>query len=197
MYPSDLRPAYSKGWDIFTHVGSLNPFWNEPETSRDLDNRFQQAVTVVGDAFRLALSEYLHSWLPARTIIREAIADSSAPERILLLPVSVPWREHLFALEADLSLIGHYLYVLYPDADGNRDALPEGPWRIQAVPVAVEAFELRRSLPTGWLGLRDGELDAAIGSGSEGAVFVHRNGFVGGHRSLQGALLMARLALVD
>ena len=82
-------------------------------------------------------------------------------------------QEHLFELEADLSIAEAEkpIYVIYPDETG-------GQWRVQAVPVAPESFESRKALPEVWRGLRDDELSKA--SGVDGCVFVHASGFIGG-----------------
>ena len=44
-----------------------------------------------------------------------------------------------------------------------------------------------------WRGLRFENLDEA--SGIEGCVFVHSSGFIGGHKTKEGALGMAEAAL--
>ncbi len=61
------------------------------------------------------------------------------------------------------------------------------------MPKNSYSFESRRPLPEAWRGLRDAELDAA--AGIEGCVFVHRAGFIGGHRTREGAVKMATQAL--
>ena len=53
----------------------------------------------------------------------------------------VPWKEHLFELEAENKLSGEssILYVIYTDQNGM--------WRIQCVPVRPNSFENRLGLP--------------------------------------------------
>lgn len=51
----------------------------------------------------------------------------------------------------------------------------------------------RLSLVEAWRGLRDEELCSA--SGIEGSTFVHTAGFIGGNKTLDGALAMARITL--
>lgn len=72
------------------------------------------------------------------------------------------------------------LYALYQDTGGS--------WRIQAVPVTPESFHSRKKLPSSWQGLRDQALSELVG---EGAIFVHASGFIGGHKTKDGALSMA------
>jgi uncharacterized UPF0160 family protein len=66
-------------------------------------------------------------------------------------------------------------------------------WRIQAVAVSPDKFESRKPLPLPWRGLVDDELSKA--TGIPGCVFVHMSGFIGGNRSYEGALAMARASL--
>lgn len=51
----------------------------------------------------------------------------------------------------------------------------------------------RLPLPEPWRGLRDEALSQR--AGVPGCVFVHASGFIGGNRSREGALAMARRAL--
>lgn len=85
----------------------------------------------------------------------------------------INFQEHLFELEAELSLSedSKPIYVLYPDETG-------GNWRIQAVPISPESFESRKALPEAWRGLRDEELSKA--TGIPGGIFIHASGFIGG-----------------
>ena len=71
-----------------------------------------------------------------------------------------------------------------------------GHWRVQCVSVEASSFENRRSLPADWRGVRDAELDRVVGDAvPAGCSFVHTTGFIGGHRTLEGALAMASRAL--
>ncbi len=64
----------------------------------------------------------------------------------------------------------------------------------QAVSVASGSFENRRSLPAAWRGVRDDALSEL--SGIPGCIFVHAGGFIGGNKTLEGALELAKKALV-
>lgn len=66
-------------------------------------------------------------------------------------------------------------------------------WRIQAVSVSIDKFESRKALPLDWRGLERAELSEA--AGISGCVFVHMSGFIGGNKSYEGALAMARASL--
>ena len=83
-----------------------------------------------------------------------------------------------------MQISGQILYVIYSDGKG---------WRIQAVPKAVTSFESRKALPEAWRGVRDDKLDEL--TGVPGGVFVHASGFIGGHKTKDGALALAKIAL--
>lgn len=188
QYPSELTPAYARPYDIFAQIDDLNPSWNE---TIDPDARFQEAVRVAGSAFSTVLRRTLQSWLPARTIVQSSLTVSCQVEdvddaRVLVLGSNCPWKDHLFELEAKLDITGRILYVIYEDRN-------EGTWRIQSVPARLDSFESRKMLPEAWRGLRDAELDAAVGTA--GCTFVHRSGFIGGNRTLAGVKEMARKAV--
>ncbi|MGE5027991.1 MAG: MYG1 family protein, partial [Betaproteobacteria bacterium] len=79
------------------------------------------------------------------------------------------------------------LYVVSPDSQTK--------WHVTAVPDRAGSFSNRKSLPAAWAGLDGEELDNV--AGLEGCVFCHRGRFVAGHKTKDGALEMARLALRD
>ena len=93
----------------------------------------------------------------------------------------VPWKEHLFELEAENNLGGDssILYVIYRDQAAM--------WRVQCVPTTAKSFTNRLSLPQDWRGLRDAELEKV--SGISGTTFVHSNGFIGGNKTREGELV--------
>lgn len=80
-----------------------------------------------------------------------------------------------------MSCEGEVLYALYQDTNGS--------WRIQAVPMTPDSFDSRKKLPTPWRGVRDDALSGLVGV--DGAIFVHASGFIGGHKTKEGALSMA------
>lgn len=57
-----------------------------------------------------------------------------------------------------------------------------------------EMLSLRLSLPEDWRGLRDNVLSEK--AGIPDCVFVHASGFIGGNQTYEGALAMARKALL-
>ena len=92
----------------------------------------------------------------------------------------------MFELEEEHGIPGKILYILYPDSTPPA-------YRIQAMPISVDSFNNRKPLPEAWRGRRDDELSAI--SGIPGCIFVHAAGFIGGNKSFEGALRMAKEAL--
>lgn len=61
------------------------------------------------------------------------------------------------------------------------------------MPKDAGSFECRKFLPEPWRGVRDEALSKL--TGIEGCIFVHANGFIGGNKTKEGALVMAAAAL--
>ena len=169
---------------------------DEPRSSSDRlqqeeDARFLKASVLMGTTFMRKLNYCFRDWLPARTYVREVYASRKqhdADGRIVIFTRAVPWKDHLYSLEAEHSAEEPVLYVLYPESpdEGSK-------WRVQAVAQSKESFESRKALPEPWRGVRDESLDEL--TGIQGCVFVHASGFIGGNRTFDGAMRMALKAL--
>lgn len=114
----------------------------------------------------------------------------------MVLPEGLPWADHLYDCEAEAASAANgsadsssvqVLYVLFPESDQ-----PDTKWRVRAVSEEDGGFKNRKDLPDAWKGVRDDELSKL--SGIEGCVFVHAAGFIGGNKTFEGALEMARKA---
>ncbi|KAL8392567.1 hypothetical protein RB595_002672 [Gaeumannomyces hyphopodioides] len=193
------------GFTLGAVVGRLNPNWNDPvpedpaEAQAAEDSRFEAASSRIGEEFDRDLDYYTRSWLPARSVVADAFAhrdehDVSGRGRILVFKgQSVPWKDHLYNLEAEAEAAQQgvdkkVIYVLYPEKPA-----PDAKWRVQAVPESKDSFQSRQPLPEAWRGFRDEELDKI--TGIPGCVFVHAAGFIGGNKTFEGALAMAKKAL--
>ncbi|KFY63868.1 hypothetical protein V496_03654 [Pseudogymnoascus sp. VKM F-4515 (FW-2607)] len=186
------------GFTLGAMVGRMNPNWNEARPTDSAawqaieDKKFELASAKIGEEFRLTLDYLTKAWYPASEIVRGAFAkrlDYDDKGRILVFEgQSVPWKDHLYRLETEQGGDEKVIYVLYPEgpASGSK-------WRIQAVSVTTDSFESRKPLPEAWRGFRDEVLDGI--TGIEGGVFVHAAGFIGGNKTKEGALAMARKAL--
>lgn len=174
--------------NLSARVGKLNPRWNE-DNSDDIANlRFAGAVQLCGHEFVECVHGLLTSWLPARSIVEEAIGrrhEVHASGEVVQLSGYCPWSSHLFDIEGELGIGGEVKYVLYEDTHGK--------WRIQAVPVEEGSFDSRKKLPAPWRGLRDDDLSKHLDL--PGCIFVHAAGFIGGHATLDGVREMASRAV--
>ncbi|XP_041366092.1 MYG1 exonuclease-like [Gigantopelta aegis] len=187
IHQTDGIPRYHISTDLSSRVGHLNPNWNESDT--DVDKCFHQAIKMVGDEFEDRVKYYKSAWLPARDIVQKAIENRKevdpSGEIACMSSNGVPWRDHLFSLEEELGINLPIKYMLYTDQSGA--------WRIQCVPVRVGSFESRLSLLEEWRGFRDEELSKK--SGIPGCIFVHSSGFIGGNKTYESVLEMARKCL--
>lgn len=194
-----LKKKFSDGgFTLGAMVGRLNSNWNDSTPSDPVeaqaaeDEKFVKASQRIGEEFDRDLDYYVTAWLPARSLVETAFGGRSqydAQGRIMVLSgQSCPWKDHLYMLEEENKEPGRVLYVLYPEKP-----TPDAKWRVQTVPVTKDSFESRKALPKEWRGVRDEELDKV--SGVPGCVFVHAAGFIGGNKTFDGALELAKKAL--
>ncbi|KAL4811449.1 metal-dependent protein hydrolase [Aspergillus unguis] len=190
------------GVTIASIVNDMNTASPEDEAKGiDEDGLFLQASSFIGSVFSRKLRHAVSSWLPARETVKAAYEgrkDVHPSGKIMVLPQGgVPWKEHLYNFEKEAKASNpeeaEVYYVLYPESatEGSK-------WRVQAVSVNEGSFVSRKPLPEKWRGVRDADLDGVLkaeGDGiPEGAVFVHASGFIGGHKTREGAFAMAAKA---
>lgn len=171
------------------------PAQGKPEKTQDEeDNRFLRASQFVGEQFSLKLTDMFTSWLPARAVVAKAFNLRHAVDpsgSIIVIPYKaegVPWSDHLYSLEEEHKVQGNVLYALFAE-----NGEPDSKWRIRAVSLELGSFENRKGLPEAWRGVRDEELSKL--SGIPGCIFVHAAGFIGGNKTFEGALEMAKKAV--
>lgn len=186
-------------------ISDLNHDWSDDEGTTAMDKplssperlqqeedaRFLKASALMGTTFIRKLNYSHRDWLPARNYVREVYAARKQHEtggRVMVFARGVPWKDHLYGLEAEHPAEDPVVYVLYPESseEGSR-------WRIQAVAESKDSFESRKALPEPWRGVRDESLDEV--TGIKGGVFVHASGFIGGNKTFEGAAQMALKAL--
>ena len=158
-------------------VGDCNPGWDAVQSDEATDAAFAVAVALVDGVLRRRASA-LRARLAAAAGIVAAHAASADP-RILELDRGMPWKGAVF----DHAL--PVVYAVYPVSNGN--------WMVDCMPPEPGSFAQRLPLPEAWAGLQNAALAEA--SGVEDAVFVHVRRFVGGARTREGALEMARRAV--
>ncbi|XP_026425829.1 UPF0160 protein-like [Papaver somniferum] len=189
-YDTDLPPRYVNNTGLSARVGRLNLDWVDPDQSAERENEaFHRAMALAGSEFLENVRFHAKSWLPARSIVLECLAarhEVDPSGEIMTLKNFCPWKLHLHELEEEMKNDPLVKYVLYQDERSQS-------WRIQAVGVSPDKFESRKALPAQWRGLRDEELSKE--AGIPDCVFVHMSGFIGGNKTYEGALAMARAAL--
>ncbi|XP_046882229.1 UPF0160 protein MYG1, mitochondrial [Hypomesus transpacificus] len=185
QYEGEARYAVST--TLSARVGHINPRWNSK--SQDTEEGFHRALALVGAEFLDRVDFYHNSWLPARVVVEGAVQMRTKVDpsgEVLVFPQGgCPWKEHLFSLEKELKVETPIKFVLYPDQNNQ--------WRVQCVPAGLNTFQNRLSLLEEWRGVRDQALSDL--SGIPGCIFVHAGGFIGGNRTQEGALEMARRTL--
>ena len=165
---------------ISTVIGSFNPGWQDDTSTEARLAAFEQAVACAKAILQNTIRE-AKALEAARAVVEQgAMLDSG---RLLLLDRDVPWKEFVQGSSAHERL----LFVIAPDTQAK--------WHVHAVPEQPGSFANRKSLPAAWAGLDWEELDRVVGI--KDCVFCHRARFVAGHRTRDGAMAMARLALRD
>ncbi|XP_067359628.1 UPF0160 protein MYG1, mitochondrial isoform X2 [Channa argus] len=133
QYEGEARFCISS--TLSARVGHLNPRWNSK--TQDTEEGFKKAMKMVGEEFLDRLDFYQSSWLPARTVVEEAVKQrhqvDPSGEVVLFSQGGCPWKEHLFALEKELQVEAPIKFVLYQDQNGQ--------WRVQCVPAGLNTFQ--------------------------------------------------------
>lgn len=178
---ADTPANYHISTSLSSRVGALNPSWNEDQSADTMNAQFIEAMCLTQTEFVDATVGLAKSWWPARTLVETAIADRFKVHpsgKIMILEQACPWKDHFFTLEPTDAGV---LYALFADSGGS--------WRIQAVPEHATSFSSRKALPEAFRGIRNEALDAL--TGIPGGIFVHASGFIGGHKTREGALALA------
>ncbi|CCE61289.1 hypothetical protein TPHA_0A02070 [Tetrapisispora phaffii CBS 4417] len=176
-----------KGITLPGVISNMNPDWNDDCSAAKFDEMFFVASKFIGDIFVRLVKRYGESWLPAKALVADAVSkrfqiDPSG--KIILFEQFCPWKEHLYAVEKELNIENKIEFVLFKDS-GNT-------WRVSTVPVSSTSFKFRRGLPEPLRGLRDEELSEK--SGVPDCVFIHAAGFIGGAKSKDSVLKLAKMS---
>jgi len=164
----------SKGISLSQTISMFNPTWQEDS---HFDSCFDEAV----DFASRVLTRFIASangGISAKAIVAKAIDNAEDP-RVIVLEKYTPWKRTVHALSEDA------LYMVYPSQTGE--------WRIQTVPVELDSFENRKSLPKQWAGLSDTALKEV--TGIDDAMFCHNGLFIAGAASFESTMKMASIAL--
>uniref|UniRef100_A0A182QRS7 Uncharacterized protein n=1 Tax=Anopheles farauti TaxID=69004 RepID=A0A182QRS7_9DIPT len=182
------EPRYNISTHLSPRVGAFNARWDEPSPAPGCLERFDKAKAYVGAEFVDKVTFYASCWWPARDIVAKALTNRVTLHEsgeIMELERFCPWKEHLYQLEQEEDLVGKIKYVIYFNKESD--------WRVICVPVQSSSFVCRKFLAKPWRGIRNAELEQV--SGVTGATFCHQTGFIGGNRTREGALQMAKVSL--
>jgi uncharacterized UPF0160 family protein len=157
-------------------IAVMNPTWQESE---DLENeRFFESVKI----YKRIISRFIT--MNAHETAAEAIVDRAYKEaddkRIIVLDKQYPYQRALQKYPEPL-------FVIYPKHIEHK-------WHVQAMKKEIGSFESRTYFPAAWAGKMRGEL--ATVSGVEDAIFCHNKLFLAVAESKEGALALAKKALV-
>lgn len=133
---------------------------------------------------RLVKNDFEEDWVSVG-VVKEAYDarfEVDSLGRILLLPKFVPWRDALFEIEEEPTV----LFAVHFD---DRTLS----WRCTACHVKGNRYENRALLKEQWRGLRDEELIAV--SGIQDLQFVHPTGFTGGAKTKEAVIQMVKDSL--
>ncbi len=165
-------------------IAQLNTNWMEEHGLTSLakaqlqESRFLDAIAITRKFLDRAIIKKI-SQFRSQDIVRRA--QRLLDGRVLYLQEGgMPWT-HVVVAE-----MPEVMFVIYPDSEGEQ-------YQVKTVPVEIGSFLARLDLPKAWAGLRNQELAAV--TGVQDSVFCHSNLFIGGARSMGGALRLAELAL--
>lgn len=173
-------PVHDDGLGLGRLVGDFNPPWDSPAArGPEAGNAaFLQAADFAAGVLRRRV-DMLRARHRAEGLVLAAHAAGDDP-RLLVLSEGMPWKNTVFT--HDLPVI----YCVSPASNGN--------WMVDTMPPEKDSFAQRLPLPEAWAGLEREALAAS--SGVPDAVFVHVRRFVGAAASREGAIALARRALM-
>jgi uncharacterized UPF0160 family protein len=161
------------GQSFSSLISSLNPEWTEEKT---FDKAFDQAVEIATLFLKRELARV--EGLATAKLLTTTALHQRQDKRILVLERYHPWHE---VAMTDPEVI----YTIFPNEVGT--------WMVQCVPPSADDhFGKRLPLPEAWAGKRE---DLADVLGLPGTVFCHPGRFICGHKTREGALKLAELAL--
>lgn len=185
----NVEPKFvEKGITLPGVISNMNPDWNDDCSNEKYDKNFAMASKFIGDIFVRLVKRYGESWLPAKSLVEKAVQqrfDVDPSGKIISFDQFCPWKEHLYTVEKELKIEGSVEFVLFTDSGST--------WRVSTVPINSTSFNFRRGLPEPLRGLRDDELSEK--SGVPGCVFIHAAGFIGGAKSKDSVLQLAKMSL--
>jgi uncharacterized UPF0160 family protein len=175
------------GYGLSAVVSGFNPTWLDEQHAGNVEaaellkqRQFMRAMSFVQDILINAVKYRVGGLLAVQRIRNSELLESG---KILFLKNgAMPWASIV------RNEMPNVLFVL-------SYSIAEDRYLVNTVPVSTETFKARKDLPAAWSGLRDADL-AAI-TGVEDAIFCHNTLFICAAKSFDGALKLARQALIN
>jgi uncharacterized UPF0160 family protein len=156
-------------------IKSFNPTWSE--SFDESLGRFLELVDLAEKVLKREIKR-AEDFVKGKNEVEENYKNTKNKE-IIILDKPYSWRDVLTHHEEPK-------FVIFPETNTGRFA-------IQAVPVGMSGYEVRRRFPEKWRGKDDQELENL--SGISGSVFCHNYGYLCINETLEGAVEMAQKAL--
>lgn len=196
--PAGSDPLYIVRTDLTSRIARFNLEWTDPTVDYICADRFIAAVKCASQEFLEILRGTADLWLPARTIVKEALEQRFQVHpmgRVIELKQQCPWELHLHELEEEMKLIDRsnenskrmaensILFVIHKGYGGD--------WRVRAVRESTKSFGNRMDICPKLKGLRDEELQKE----APGVNFIHNAGFLAGCKTREAALNLIEMTL--
>lgn len=151
---------------------------HEEASLEDFDAQFVKAAEFM--VFVLESTIHRAETKIASKIAIEEVYRAAVDKQIIICEKYIPGAKKL------LSSYNEPIFVIYPDQN-NR-------WRVEGVRIDPNDFPVRKDLPSSWSGLRD--VDFQKQSGVVDATFCHPGLFTAGAETMNGAVELAKKALL-
>lgn len=171
----DIYTLNFEGVAPYTLGDFFESFAKGADTLEDADKAFFEALPVAVNLVKKEITAAKKSAQEKKDV--EKIYSESENKKIIILPVHMHWKRALVPTEARL--------VVYPRTDGR--------WGAQVVPINLNTFSRKVLFPASWAGLKDEALAEA--SGVKDAFFCHRDRWLAGAKTKEGAIKLAEIAL--
>ena len=163
-------------YSIQHFFSSMRPTWRENNITND--EVFLKCIEIAKLALTREIIQAKDSMLAEEKVV--SFYQNAKDKRIIVLDEDYPYQDILDDLP-------ELLFIIYPR---NNDNL----WGIRAARKNKTTFKNRKDFPKTWAGLRDEEIQKVTGVSD--AVFCHKALFLAVAKSKEGALKLAKLALL-
>lgn len=180
-----------EGWTLSLTLHKCNPV-----SDSNFDERFEKLTILIGNAIMSSInSKEFVAAIEEDCQVQDWVREYDKAQR------ESQWRVRRVMKEAsDLLILNQFEPALVTMAhEAKPETLftifpsPTDGFMIQQIPVEAQSFNGRLPLPEIWAGKRDEELSEL--TGVPGCIFVHPGRFIGGNKTLEGAIEMAKRAI--